>query len=107
MSISLVVVVFAAPSGSPPILTPSTNSTSITVSWMEINCIDRNGIITGYEAELRQVGGAIVPGMVVDRTFTASGLRPFTEYNFTVAGVNSAGNGTVNSTIIRTDEDGK
>ena len=32
-------------------------------------------------------------GVGVPRTFTASGLAPFTRYSFDVAGVNSAGTG--------------
>ena len=44
----------------------------------------------------------------MDRTFTASGLTPYTNYTFRVAGVNSNGTGPYTNTItILTDEDGK
>ncbi len=36
---------------------------------------------------------------IVEQTFTANGLTPFTNYTFRVAGINSAGTG-VYSTII-------
>ena len=39
----------------------------------------------------QEQGGAVIPGEmnVMDRTFTASGLTPHTNYIFRVAGVNS------------------
>ena len=45
---------------------------------------------------------------VMDRTFTASGLTPCTNYTFRVAGVNSIDTGPYTNTItIQTDEDGR
>ena len=87
---------------------PSPDRRSISVSWIAIECIHQNGRITGYEVEFQRADGtAITDGEVVGTTFTASGLRPFTDYTFRVAGVNSAGIGTFTNTItIHTDEDG-
>ena len=51
----------------------------------------------------------MIPGEVnvMDRTFTASGLTPHTNYTFRVAGINSNGTGPyTNVTVILTDEDG-
>ena len=79
------------------------------MSWDAIDCIERNGVITGYEVEFQRVGGAaITDGEVVGQTFTASGLQPFTNYTYQVAGVNSEGRGPFSDLItIRTNEDGK
>ena len=52
----------------------------------------------------------MIPGdvNVMDRTFTASGLTPHTNYTFRVAGVNSNGTGPYSNGItIHTVEDGK
>ena len=61
---------------------PSITSGSVSVSWTEIECIERNGPITNYTVEFQEVRGALIPGVVVNRTFTASGLTPYTDYNF-------------------------
>ena len=85
-------------------------SRSINVSWNEIECIERNGMITNYTVEFSSLGGSVIPGvlMVNERRFTASGLTPFTNYTFRVAGINS--NGTrpfSNVAIIQTAEDSR
>ena len=80
-------------------------SRSITVTWGTIECIERNGIITGYTVVFQEQGGANVPGNTVDRTFSATGLTPFTNYTFQVAGVNDVGTGPFTNTIT-TDEEG-
>ena len=77
------------------------------VTWDTIECIERNGIITGYPVEFQEQGGANVPGNTVDRTFYAGGLTPFTSYTFQVAGVNDVGTGPFTDIItITTDEEG-
>ena len=76
------------------------------MSWTQIRCIERNGPITSYTVEFQEVGGALIPGVVVNRTFTASGLTPYTNYTFRVAGVNEAGTGPfINVTSILTEEE--
>ena len=89
----LMVYSAAAPTASPHINTLSTTSRRVSVSWTQISCIERNGPITNYTVEFQEVGGALIPGMVVNRTFTASGLTPYTNYTFRVAGVNDNGTG--------------
>ena len=77
------------------------------MSWGAIECIERNGEITGYTVEFQERGGAIVHGEVMGQTFTASGLTPHVEYTFRVAGHNSNGRGPFsNTTTITTDQDG-
>ncbi len=89
-------------------MTASATSRSINVSWDAIECIQRNGDITGYEVEFQEQGGDRIPGEVVNQTFTASDLTPHTDYTFRVAGVNRNGTGRFTDTLlIRTDEDSK
>ena len=99
-----------APTGPPRDVTPSITSRSVSVSWSTIECIERNGVITNYTVVFQEQGGAVIPGEVnvTDRTFTASGLTPHTNYTFRVAGINSNGTGPFFNTIkFKTDEDGK
>ena len=72
------------------------------VTWDTIECIERNGIITGYTVVFQEQGGANVPG----RTFSATELTPFTNYIFQVAGVNDAGTGVFAVLTITTAEEG-
>ena len=77
---------------------------------MQIDCIERNGVITNYTVVFQEQGGAVIPGEVnvMDRGFTASGLTPHTNYIFRVAGVNSNDTGPYSNEItVLTDEDGK
>ena len=79
------------------------------VTWGTIECIEHNGIITGYTVVFQEQGGANVPGSVntVDRTFSATELTPFTSYTFQVAGINDVGTGPFTDIItITTDEEG-
>ena len=77
------------------------------VTWDTIECIERNGIITGYTVVFQEQGGANVPGNTVDRTFSAGELTPGTNYIFQVAGVNDVGTGPfINVITITTCEDG-
>ena len=96
--------------GSPRNIAFSVTARSVSVSWNEIECIERNGMITNYTVEFSSLGGSVIPGvlMVDERRFTASGLTPFTNYTFRVAGVNSNGTGPFsNVAIIQTVEDSR
>ena len=78
------------------------------VTWEIIDCIESNGIITGYTVVFQEQGRANVPGSVntVDRTFSAGGLTPGISYTFQVAGVNDVGTGPFTEITITTDEEG-
>ena len=85
-----------APTGYPRSIRSGTvTPNSITVHWEEVDCLDRNGAITGYVARAlsngREEGTASVGGD--DREATISGLTPSTQYIVQVAAVNSAGTG--------------
>ena len=60
-----------------------------------MDCLDRNGAITGYVARAlsngREEGNASVGGD--EREATIAGLTPSTQYIVQVAAVNSAGTG--------------
>ena len=84
-----------------------TTSRIISASWAAIECIEHNGNITGYTVEFQEQGGVRIPGEVVGQTFTASGLTPYTNYTFRVAGNNINGTGPfTNTSAILTNEDG-
>ena len=72
------------------------------VTWGEIDCIERNGIITGYTVVFQEQN-------VTSNTmsFSAEGLTPGTVYTFQVAGVNDASTGVFSTTDITTDEEGR
>ena len=85
-----------APTGYPRSIRRGTvTPNSVTVHWEEVDCLDRNGAITGYVAHAlsngREEGTASVGGD--DREATISGLTPSTQYIVQVAAVNSAGTG--------------
>ncbi len=86
-------------------------STSITLTWTEIDVSERNGVITSY---IIQYGEGTNRNILIntqsnDTTHLITGLKPFTQYTFTVAGVNSVGTGLLSNTSsdIRTFEDSK
>ncbi len=98
----------AVPSGSPAAPTSSaTTSTSITITWTEILCRGRNGVITGYTIRYEPVNTSptTIDHTSTDRSRVISGLTPFTNYSVSVRGVNSAGGGVYSAeTVIRTGE---
>ena len=97
------------PTGVPRNVTYTVTSTSVNINWFQIDCIERNGVITNYTVVFQEQGGAVVPGEVnMDRMFTARRLTPHTNYIFRVAGVNSNGTGPYSNDItVLTDGDGK
>ena len=83
-------------------------SGSVVINWRPILCIEHNGKITNYTVVFQKEGGTMIPGdvNVTNRTFTANGLTPHTNYTFRVAGVNINGTGPhSNVTLITTAED--
>ncbi len=86
-------------------------STNLTLTWTQIDVSQRNGIITSY---IIQYGEGNTRDMTINTPSSATthlitGLKPFTSYTFTVAGVNSVNTGPLStaSEIIRTAEDSK
>ena len=91
-----------APSAAPNSVSVSeVTSSSITVQWRSVRCIDRNGDITGYRIRAMTSGGD--DRIVVDdvREATISGLSPSTEYTVSVAAVNSQDTGPYSAGIVQ------
>ena len=72
----------------------SPSSTSLLVTWDHPLAPDHNGVITGYTV-IRQSGSERDTAELFsnDTSHLLTGLVPFTEYNITVAGNTSAGQG--------------
>ena len=72
-------------------------ATTITLTWDDINCVDRNGVITGYMVQYGittfSTSVNVTESFASNRTFAASGLVPLTTYMFRIAAVNSDGVG--------------
>ena len=92
-----------APSGAPNgVAEVSTATNSITGRWEAVDCLLRNGMVTGYTAWA--VRNGVVEGTTSvggdARQATISGLESSTEYSVQVAAVNSAGIGLFSSPLI-------
>ena len=91
--------VFSSAPSAPPSSVNATvqSSTSITVQWGEVPCIDRNGDITGYSVQYGVMGSGNTQTMPVDgadTTQTTIGdLMSSTTYSIQVAAINSEGTG--------------
>ena len=82
-------------------------STNITVQWGPVDCIHRNGDITGYSVKYGAQGTRSTQTLKVSGGATTeiaiSGLKASTTYFIEVAAVNSAGTGVYShSTSLRT-----
>ena len=66
------------------------DSTTISVQWDEVPCLQRNSDITGYTVRYEsgdQSSSELITG--ASRMTSLTGLQPFTEYLIQVAAVNS------------------
>ena len=96
-----------APSAPPTSVSSATlNSTAITVQWGPVDCIHRNGDITGYSVQYGEVGSGSTQTMPVSggsaTEATISGLMPSTTYSIQVAAVTSAGTGPYSDPVVHT-----
>ena len=85
-------------------MSTSSTSSSITVQWGAVDCIHRNGDITGYSVRYGVQGNGStqtesVSGGGATQT-TISGLTASTNYSIEVAAVNNAGTGVYSSAVI-------
>ena len=80
-------------------------SSSITVQWGAVDCIHRNGDITGYTVRYGVQGNGSTQTVSVSgggaTMTTISGLTASTEYSIEVAAVNSAGTGVYSNAIMQ------
>ena len=82
--------------------------THISIEWDEVDCKERNGVITGYS--IRYGLSSEMPKQIVtisendaeNRTYSIGELLIRTNYSFEVAAVNGDGFGTYSSAIVET-----
>ena len=99
-----------APSAAPTSVSVSeVTSSSITVQWGAVDCIHRNGDITGYSVRYGVQGSGSTQTMSVSgggATQTIiSGLESSTNYSIEVAAVNNAGTGVYSPVIMKETAD--
>ena len=86
------------PSGAPLLNHPVLiNSTAISLSWDEVNCTDRNGVITGYSIMWFIINEGLESTVnnsgATDITITGLTAHEFRLYNISVAAMNNNGVG--------------
>ena len=88
----------------------NTSSTSISVSWEEVQFDLQNGIITGYyikyESQTENDNGVLLAGPN-DRQANLTGLKEFVKYNISVVAFTVKGDGPPSVIVVRTDQDSK
>ena len=88
----------------------NTSSTSISVSWEEVQTDLQNGIITGYnityESQTENDNGVLLAGPN-DRQANLTGLKQFVKYNISVVAFTVKGDGPPSVIVVRTDQDSK
>ena len=94
-------VFLPAPSDPPTSVTISdVTSSSITIQWGPVNCIHRNGHITGYIIQYEEKGSYHIKDISVTSSSTEAtifGVNSATNYSIEVVAVNSAGIGVYSS----------
>ena len=88
----------------------NTSSTSISISWEEVQAELRNGIITGYNITYNsqtENDNGFVPAGPNDRQANLTGLKEFVNYNISVVAATEEGDGPPSIIVVRTDEDSK
>ena len=94
-----------APSAPPTSVSVSeVTSSSITVQWGPVDCIHRNGNITGYSVQYKVMGSGNTQNMFISGGSATeaiiSNLTPSTTYTVRVATVNDAGTGELSSRLL-------
>ena len=88
----------------------NTSSTSILVSWEEVQTELRNGIISGYnityQSRTENDNGVVLAGPN-DRQANLTGLKEFVKYNISVVAFTVKGDGPPSVIVVRTDQDSK
>ena len=91
--------------------TSDVTSSSITVLWGTVECIHRNGDITGYSVKYGIYGSGKTHTMYVAGMYTSKstirGLAPATNYSIQVAAVSSTGTGKYSTAAVYAITTGK
>ena len=98
----------AVPSGSPTVVSASSTSTTITVHWEPVDCIDSNGVITGYSVQYEVVESGTSETLSVTDGSTLQllieDLSSSTNYSVAVATVNLVGTGDYSEPYLITTD---
>ena len=109
--VTLKLVLLSEPDGAPQNVTgENTSSTSILVTWEEVQAELRHGIITGYDTtyqSLTENDNGIVEAGPNDRQANLTELKEFVEYNISVVAFSVKGDGPPSVIVVRTDQDSK
>ena len=88
----------------------NTSSTSISVSWEEVQAELRNGVITGYnityQSQTENDSGIVHPDRN-DRQANLTGLKEYVEYTISVFALTVKGDGPPSVLVVKTDQDSK
>ena len=86
------------------------SSTSISVSWKEVQSDLQNGIIIGYTikywSQTENDNGVVLAGPN-DRQANLTALKEFVEYNISVIAFTVKGTGPPSFIVVRTDQESK
>ena len=98
----------SAPEGRPRNVTGSVlNSTSAVISWNEVNCLEQNGGITGYNVYYQPViknhPAPLMSSRAAKKSLIVTTLIPRTTYTFQVHAENINGSGPSENITITTD----
>ena len=97
-------ILFSAPSATPRVNISEVTTSTITVQWGAVDCIHRNGDITGYTVRYGVQGNGSIQTVTVSGGGSSqtiiSGLTPSTNYSIEVAAVNSAGTGLYSDAVF-------
>ena len=90
--------------GAPQLTVTPVNSTTVTISWSEVQCFNGSGAVTHYLVQYQSMCGGAVLNTVTDGLFnetTVSGLTPNASlYTFRVAAVHNEITGPFSSFIV-------
>ena len=93
----------SVPSNGPGSILITAEVTNISIRWSEVDCAERNGVISGYSiryglssSSARETVAITTTG---SRTFNAERLMIRSSYSFEVAAVNRRGVGTYSSAV--------
>ena len=92
-----------AASGPSDVSVSGVGVTSLSLQWGEVECVDRNGLITGYSVRYGPSESSSKQTVtVLSRAFSIDRLLIRTSYSFEVAAVNRNGIGVYSLAVIAT-----
>ena len=103
-SFDFVIVSYSAPSATTSDVKITSTPNELIFLWSPLDCIQRNGRITGYLVTFEGPGKRQLVN-VTGETFRADNLSPSFEYTFRVAAVNAAGVGPFIDPIFTTAQE--